>query len=62
MRRLYSADADIEVDKTNHLLTVKIHRSNCWADDKILEYLCEMLNETQTVFPASGLVLKFSLL
>jgi hypothetical protein len=62
MRRLYSADADIEVDKTNHLLTVKIHRSNCWADDKVLEYLCEMLNETQTVFPASGLVLKFSLL
>jgi hypothetical protein len=59
IRKLYTADADIEVDKTNNCLIVKIHRSNSWADDKILKYLCEQLNDTQTVFPASDLTLFF---
>jgi hypothetical protein len=62
IRRLYSSDADIEVDKINNILLVKLHRSNHWADDKVLEYLCEQLNDTQTVFPASNLMLHFSLL
>jgi hypothetical protein len=61
VRRLYSADADIEVDKINNILHVKIHRSNYWANDKILEYLCKQLNETMTVFPDSNLTLVFDL-
>jgi hypothetical protein len=61
VRRLYAADADIEVDKSNNILNVKIHRSNYWANDKILEYLCKQLNETMTVFPESNLTVVFNL-
>jgi hypothetical protein len=61
MRKLYSADADIEIDNGNNLLIVKIHNTNHWADDKILQNLCDNLNETQTVFPSTNLILQFKL-
>jgi hypothetical protein len=61
MRKLYSADADIETDNDNNLLIVKIHNTNHWADDKILQKLCDNLNETQTVFPSTNLTLQFKL-
>jgi hypothetical protein len=62
MRRLYSADADIETDMVNNILTVKIHNTNHWEEDKILQNLCDNLNETQTVFPETNLTLQFKLL
>jgi hypothetical protein len=61
MRKLYSADADIELDQINAVLIVKIHRTNHWADDKVLEYLCTQLNETETVFPATNLTCQFKI-
>ena len=61
IRRLYSADADIETDLINNILTVKIHNTNSWADDKILQILCNNLNETQTVFPDTNLTILFKL-
>jgi hypothetical protein len=61
MRKLYSADADIEVDNGNNVLIVKIHNSNHWADDKILQKLCDNLNETKTAFPSTNLTLQFKL-
>jgi hypothetical protein len=61
MRKLYTADADIEPDEMKQCLTVKIHRTNHWADDKILEYLCEQINDTETVFPATKLTCLFKL-
>ena len=61
IRKMYSADADIELDEINDALIVKIHRTNHWADDKILEYLCAQLNETETLFPATNLTCLFKL-
>lgn len=61
IRKLYTADADIETDKKNSLLIVKLHRTNHWADDDILNFLCEQLNETKTVFPATNLTCLFKL-
>jgi len=61
IRKLYSSDADIELDQTNAALIVKVHRTNHWADDRILEDLCEQLNETETVFPATNLTCQFKL-
>ena len=61
MRKLYSADADIETDWVNNILKVNIHNTNHWADDKILKILCENINETQTVFPATNLTMLFKL-
>ena len=62
MRKLYASDADIETDRGNHILTVKIHNTNHWADDKILQNLCDCLNETQNVFPDTNLTLQFKLM
>jgi len=61
MRKLYSADADIETDNVNNNLTVKIHNTNHWIDDKILQNLCDNLNETQTVFPGTNLIIQYKL-
>ena len=61
MRKLYSSDADIETDNVNNILTVKIHNTNHWADDKILQSLCDNLNETQTVFPGTNLTIHYKL-
>jgi hypothetical protein len=61
IRKLYSTDADIETDNVNNTLTVKIHNTNHWADDKVLQNLCENLNETKTVFPGTNLTLKYKL-
>jgi hypothetical protein len=61
VRKFYSSDADIELDQSNSVLLVKLHRTNHWADDKILEYLCTQLNETETVFPATNLTCQFKL-
>jgi len=61
IRKLYSADADIEPDEDNQILTVKLHRTNHWADDNILQNLCEQLNDTETVFPDTNLTIKYKL-
>jgi hypothetical protein len=61
IRKLYAADADMETDEANKILTVKIHNTNHWADDKILQNLCDNLNQTQTVFPDTNLTLQFKL-
>jgi hypothetical protein len=49
------------VDNENKILSVKIHRSNHWADDEVIDFLCRQLNQTQTRFPDSDLTLCFSL-
>ena len=61
IRKLYSSDADLELDEANSALIVKLHRTNHWADDRILAYLCEQLNETKTNFPATKLTCQFKL-
>jgi len=61
IRKLYSADADIEPDESKEILTVKLHRTNHWSEDNILQYLCEKLNDTETVFPETKLTIRYIL-
>jgi hypothetical protein len=61
IRKFYAGDADIVPDETNHILNVHLHRTNHWADDNILQYLCEQLNESETVFPDTMLTVKFKI-
>ena len=61
IRTIYQSDADIKVDNENKIIHVNIHRSNHWADDQVIDFLCKQLNQTQTVFPDSNLMIKFSL-
>jgi hypothetical protein len=40
IRTIYHSDADIKVDNENKILSVNIHRSNHWADDEVIDFLC----------------------
>ena len=62
IRKLYMADADIETDPVNNILTVKIHNTNHWADDNILQFLCDHLNKTKTEFPDTDLTIQYKLM
>lgn len=61
LKQIYKADANIKVDEKNKKLIVEIHRLAYWKDDKILEKLCQIMNETQTKFPDTKLKLFFKL-
>jgi len=56
IRQLYQTDADIKPDYENKTLTVNLHRLNNQKDDKIIAQLCKELNETQTIFPGTDMV------
>ena len=61
IRKLYSADADIETDLVNKILLVKIHNTNHWADDKLSNSFCNNLNNTKTEFPSTNLTIQYKL-
>jgi hypothetical protein len=61
LKQIYKTDANIIVDKQNKQLVVEIHRLTYWKDDRVLEKLCNFLNETQTSFPDTKLTLFYKL-
>jgi len=61
LKQIYQTDADLYPDYTNKTLTVSIHRLNYRKDDKILQKLCDQLNQTQTNFPDTEFTLWFKL-
>jgi hypothetical protein len=61
LKQLYKTDANIRVDKENKRLVIEIHRLAYWKDDKIVEKLCQLINETQMKFPDSELTLYYKL-
>jgi hypothetical protein len=61
LKQVYQSDANIFPDYTNNTLTVEIHCMTYKKDDIIIENLCSVLNDTQTVFPGSELTMVFKL-
>lgn len=61
LKQIYKTDANIKVDKENKKLIVEIHRLAYRKDDKILEKLCQTMNETQMQFPDTKLTLFYKL-
>lgn len=61
LQQIYTSDADIVPDYTNKTLTVKLHNLNYRKDDKVVHYLCEKLNETETEFPGTDLKIIYQL-
>lgn len=61
LKQIYKTDANIKVDQENKRLVVEIHRLAYWKDDKILEKLCQSMNETQMQFPETELTLFYKL-
>jgi hypothetical protein len=61
IRQIFETEADLLPDATNKTLTVRIHHLTQAAHDRVLEKLCDALNETQTVFPGTDLTLIFKI-
>ena len=58
---LFYQEADLRPDKNSNQLIISIHHTNNQKTDKILQFLCEKLNETETVFPGTDLTLVYKL-
>jgi hypothetical protein len=61
IRQIFKSDADIKPDYENKKLVVNLHRLNHWKDDKVIEILCGELNQSETVFPGTELVIIYKL-
>lgn len=61
IREIYQKDADIKPDYENKKLIVNLHKLNHWKDDKVVEKLCEELNQTETVFPGTDLTICYKM-
>lgn len=61
LQQIYTSNADILPDYLQRTLTVKVHHLNYRRDDKVLQYLCDQLNETETEFPGTDLRLIYKL-
>jgi len=61
LQQIFSSDADLYPDLENKILTVKIHNLNTNRHDAALGSLCQVLNETETIFPGTDLRLVYQL-
>ncbi len=61
LKQIYKTDANLKVDKQKQQLVVEIHSLAHWKDDRILEKLCEKMNQTETMFPDTNLVVFYKL-
>lgn len=61
VRQIFMTDADIEPDEEQHLLKVKIHNMTNPRNNQYVKKLCEILNESETVFPGTQLLLVYDL-
>ena len=61
LQQVYQSDANLWVNKNDRELCVELHRMSYWKDDKIIEKLCDQLNETKTKFPGTDLTICYKL-
>ncbi|MEK9165637.1 MAG: putative transposase [Patescibacteria group bacterium] len=61
LKQVYKTDANIFPDYENKILFVELHRMTYWKDDKIVQYLCDVLNDTKTIFPGTSFTLFYKL-
>lgn len=61
VRAIYNTEADIIPEQTNKILTVRIHHMANRRENKILNYLCDELNATRTLFPGTELRLVYKM-
>ena len=61
LRQIFQTEADLTPDLAANTLTVRLHHLTQAAHDQAIEKLLADLNETQTVFPGTDLILIFKL-
>jgi hypothetical protein len=55
------SEADLKPDEENCTLTVSLHNLTNPLSDRLARHLCEKLNETDTIFPRTNLLLFYKL-
>ena len=61
LRSLYKGVVDLIPDLQNEQLIIKLHHLANNSSSEVLKFLCEELNDTETVFPGTNLKLCFKL-
>ena len=61
LKQIYKTDANLIVDEVNQKLIVEIHSLAHWKDDVVLEKLCIAMNNTETKFTDSDLILNYKM-
>ena len=61
LRAIYSSEGDIIVDSEKETLTVRLHALANNSSSESINYLCEELNLTETIFPGTNLRLIFKM-
>jgi hypothetical protein len=61
VRQIFTTDADIEPDNEKAVLKVRIHNMTSPRNNRYAEKLCEVLNESETIFPGTNLRLTYDL-
>jgi hypothetical protein len=54
-RQIFDNDVNLRPDQEAGTLTIEIHALSTPRDNQALEYLCEELNETETIYPGTKL-------
>jgi hypothetical protein len=61
IRQIFMTDADIEPDKNQQTLKVKLHNMTNPRNNQYIQKLCEILNESEAIFPGTNLRLVYSM-
>jgi len=59
LKQIFSTDIDLEPDYSNNILNVTLHSLSDEKSNKTVRYLCEQLNQAETIFPDTNLKLFF---
>jgi hypothetical protein len=62
VKEIIKTDADLKPDYESKTLTVSLHSLSTPRANRVVERLCELLNETETVFPGTDLRLIYKTL
>jgi hypothetical protein len=55
VKEIVKTDADLQPDYENKTLTVRLHSLSTPRANRAVEQICQLLNETETVFPGTDL-------
>ena len=61
LQQVYKSDADVMVNIDKKELCINLHRMSYWKDDKVVQKLCDELNQTKTKFPGTDLIISYKL-
>lgn len=59
LKEIFLSDADLIPDYVNNKLTVRLHSLSMPLFYKVAQKLSEIMNDTQTFYPDTNLVLKY---